>query len=129
MDDKGVHTRIGMFHHPRSGNFMVYCGKNIALVEFNVFDTASFSFFFGEELCKIHVIKNGNTFEYKLETLKEADTPLNRRRKEQNEKRKKRNYFGLGMGIIIFGLAGIVLLAFIRIHQNYFKTNQAKFNY
>ena len=122
MDSKGHKTKIAMLHDTNSGNFLVSCGNNVALAEFNVLESKSFSFFFDEELFKIAVGKDDNNdFTYEFECVRDVDTPLNRERAERKQKRKRRNYLGLGMGIVFAALSGLAILAIIYFHQVHLK--------
>lgn len=121
MDSTGRKTKIAMLHDTNSGNFLVSCGKNIALAEFNVLDNKSFSFFFDEELFKIEIVKEGNEYKYDFECVRDVDTPLNRKRAEDQVKRKKKNYLGLSMGIVFATVSGLVIAAVIFFHQNHLK--------
>ena len=121
MNTRGHRTKIVMLHDTNSGNFLISCGKTVALAEFNVFDNKSFSFFFNEELLRINIVKEGNQFTYTFETDKEVDTPFNRERTIQKEKKRKRNYLGLVMGFIFVIASGLLIIGIIFLHQNHLK--------
>ena len=74
---------FGVYHGEDSGHLMVHCNNKVVLVEFNVLDSDTFSFFIEEDLIELAVMKTEEGFDYDLKINKEIDTPINRKRKTE----------------------------------------------
>jgi len=86
VDDAGKPHRIGLAHGATSGHLLIHINARVALIDFNVLDTASYSLFINEELFNIGIEKKGEDFRYAFEIDRKADTPRNRKLKEQEKK-------------------------------------------
>lgn len=91
-------------HGAKSGHLLIYCDAKILLIDFNVLDNKTYSFFIDDQLCEIEVERQGNQFLYGFEINKKADTPRNRQRK----KLEKRNL--IQSGLMLLGLIALVAL-------------------
>jgi len=81
IGDRAQKTRVGLYHSADSGNVMLYCGKEIIVIDFCVLESKKYTFFIGDELCEVTIDRKGNAFYYGMEINTQADTPRNRRRK------------------------------------------------
>ncbi len=100
--DRGQRYRVGMYHGPKSGHFMVYCNSKIILIDFHVRKSQTYSFFIENELLEIKIEedeKQGYSYDFVLNT--EADTPKNQERKKVNNKH------------FVWALAGLALFAIL----------------
>ena len=77
----GKKHHVGLFHGENTGHVMIYCNSKVVLVDFKVRETKSYSIFIEEELCEIGIERKADRFVYGFDINKEADTPLNRKRK------------------------------------------------
>ena len=82
---------------------MIYCNSKVVLVDFKVRETKSYSIFIEEELCEIGINRQKDRFVYGFDINKEADTPLNRKRKAIDKKHLKQGVgFLAGLGLLVF---------------------------
>jgi len=102
--DKGVKHHVGLMHGAESGHLLVYCDAKIILIDFEILEDKTYSFFIDEQLCEISIEKINEQFYYSFEINKTADTP-------RNNLRKKIERRHMIQGISVLG--GIVLLAII----------------
>lgn len=86
VDNNGIPHNVGVMHGAESGNLLIYCDSNIIHIRFKIFDSTSLTFFIEEELCELSIEKVDDNFLYGFTIDKEADTPLNRRRKTLDRK-------------------------------------------
>lgn len=98
---------VGLFHGVRTGHLMIYCNSKIIQVDFNVRDSTSYSFFIDEELCEVSIEKRDGRFFYDFKINKEADTPLNRKRKK-TVSHNKRILIAFFVGLAIFLSIGLL---------------------
>lgn len=111
--------KIVLKHGIESGNFAIFCNKKPMIIDFDIFDSKSFSFFIEEELCQIEVIKEGDKFTYKFDVDQKADTPLNRRRKSAFKKNFNKGILvGVFSTIVIFS---IIFLSFYAYRLSFIK--------
>jgi hypothetical protein len=107
LSPQGKQYVVGLFHGPRTGHLMIYVNSKVVQVDFKVYNDAVYSFFIDEDLCEVTLEKKENTFHYDFKINKEADTPLNRKRK-QFDKVNRRRIIGLFLGMAVFISAGIL---------------------
>ena len=69
-------------HGAESGHLMVYCNTNIVLIDFEILQSKTYSFFIEDELCELSIERKDDQFFYGFEINKKADTPLNRQRRK-----------------------------------------------
>jgi hypothetical protein len=112
----GKKYQIGLYHGNRSGHLMVYCNRKVMLIDFSVLESKTYTFFLDEELCELSLERHGDHFRYGLNLNKEADTPLNRRRKILD----KQN--AIKAGLFLGGILLFIGLLITGIH--YFQTHQ-----
>ena len=101
IEEKGKTHRVGLFHGKNTGHVLIHCNGQILKIDFNVFESKTYSFFINEELIELELDKKGDTFYYRFHINKEADTPRN-----QFRKKKERQHFY--QTILFFG--GFALL-------------------
>lgn len=102
--------RIGIYHGPRSGHLLVYCDGRILFVDFGVFHDKVYPFFIEDQLCELHLIREGRFMRYEFKVNTEADTPLNKARREAE--RRQRQWFRLRLVIAVVVSMLLVLLVF-----------------
>lgn len=99
----GKKHHVGLFHGENTGHVMIYCNSKVVLVDFKVRETKSYSIFIEEELCEIGINRQKDRFVYGFDINKEADTPLNRKRKAIDKKHLKQGVgFLAGLGLLVF---------------------------
>ncbi len=101
---KGRPYRVGLYHGNRSGNLLIHCNAKVMIIDFQVKETKTYTFFLEEELCRIRLERKGDRMFYHFEIDKETDTPLNRVRKKQDRRH-------LWQTLLFFG--GIIFLAIV----------------
>lgn len=89
------------------------------LIDFDVFEDKTYTFFINDELCIVEVRKNGNGFTYEFKIDEEVDTPLNRWKKK---KRKKASL----ESVLIFIGGSLVLIVMVIGFFNYVKMHKIK---
>ncbi len=113
LDPKGRLHRIGIYHGPRSGHLLVYCDSRILFVDFGVFHDKVYPFFIEDQLCELHLIREGNLMRYEFKVNTEAPTPLNQARKEAA--RRQARGLKLKLGIAVAAL--LLLMALVVGHK------------
>lgn len=77
-NDAGSRYVVGVFHGDNTGHLMVYCNMRIVLIDFNVLQSANYSFFIEDELCEMVITRKPDRFEYDFRVNRDVDTPQNR---------------------------------------------------
>lgn len=87
VGQSGRRYDIGVYHGNDSGHLLVHCNFKILLIDFNVRDTRSYSFFIEDEFCELEIVKEpAGNFTYGFDINKTVDTPLNRVRNKMERK-------------------------------------------
>ncbi|MCB0654428.1 MAG: hypothetical protein KDC85_24320 [Saprospiraceae bacterium] len=107
LSPQGKRHIVGIFHGERTGHLMIYVNSKVVQIDFKVFEDKLYSFFIDEELCEVSVEKKGERFSYEFKLNKDADTPLNRRRKAFNRVNRNR-IIALFVGLALFITLGLV---------------------
>lgn len=90
---------------------MVYLNSKVIIIDFQVLETKTYSFFIEEELCELEVErKEDDRFAYGFKINQDVDTPLNRKRKAQ-EKSDMRKTYWLAAGFFTIILIGSLIFA------------------
>jgi hypothetical protein len=111
---------VALQHNRRSGDLVVFYGKELLWAERAVRESKVIPFFIDDELCHIHInYQNDGRILYEFEIDRKTDTPLNRIRKTE-----ERKGFLQGLGFLV-GIVGI-LAAVIGIGFVYNKYADAK---
>ncbi len=105
---------IGLYHGQDSGHVVVHCNNKVILLDFNVLDTKTYSFFVDQELCELVIKPQADTYDYELNINYQADTPQNRTRKDHEKKDRKAFILSLIIGALIF--LGAFLLAYFLVN-------------
>ncbi len=63
-DQTGQQYQIGLYHGQSSGHLIVYCNWKVILIDFNVLNSKTYSFYFGDELCHLKIDKRGDGYQY-----------------------------------------------------------------
>lgn len=104
-------------HGAESGHLMVYCNSKIILIDFNILQSKTYSFFIEEELCELAIERKDNQFYYGFEPNIKADTPLNRKRKKRSRKDLYQSLAFIG-ALIIAVMVGSFLMYYFNQDQN-----------
>ena len=102
--DKGVKHHVGLMHGAESGHLLVYCDAKIILIDFEILEDKTYSFFIDEQLCEISIEKINGQFYYSFEINKTADTPRNNLRKKIERRHLMQGLILLG-GILVLTIA------------------------
>ena len=86
MEGEGRKHHVGLFHGKNNGHVMIHCNAKVIIIDFNVLESKTYSFFINQELCEIELERKGDTFYYHFHVNHTADTPLNRVRKARERK-------------------------------------------
>ncbi len=100
---------VGLYHGPESGHVVVYCNQEVVAIDFNVQQSACYTFFIEEDLCEVHIERKGQGFSYAMRSNRQVDTPFNRQRK-QLERRQRRL---LWRALAAFGGIAVVVAVLI----------------
>lgn len=104
LDDVGGKFHVGIYHGESTGHLVVYCNWKIIIVDFNVLDSKSYSFYLGQEFCHLDIKKADEGFRYALKKDNDAKTPLNLARKKADRRDSIKST------ILIVGLIFLVLV-------------------
>jgi hypothetical protein len=77
---EGRTVPVGLYHSSTKGHLVIYVGKKISTIDFNVLDSKEYTFFIDNEFCRIRLERRGDQMYYFFEIDKKADTPMNRAR-------------------------------------------------
>lgn len=105
LADNGKQHFVGLAHGAESGHLVIHCNSKVVLIDFKVFDDASYSIFIDEQLCEISIEKDGGEYFYGFEIDNKADTPRNRARKKLEKQHLLQSMAFLGTLILIVGFA------------------------
>lgn len=123
VSQSGKLFKVGMYHGEKSGHLLVHCNLKVMLVDFNVLETRSYSFFIEDEFCELTVEKAEGQFRYGLELNTKIDTPLNRAR---NSKNKRHLWQSVFFFLVLFGVAAVVALFVPDFQKNRMAKSQEK---
>jgi hypothetical protein len=98
---------VRLMHSTDSGNLLLYCNKDLLYFDTNVVNSSKYSFFLDEELCEVHLDRQGGFFHYSFQINKNAATERNNTRKIMDKKYKKQMYSFFG-GLAIMVILGLV---------------------
>ena len=82
LADQGKRHHVGLMHGAESGHLLVYCDARIILIDFEILEDKTYSFFIDEQLCEISIERINGQFYYSFEINKTANTPRNNLRKK-----------------------------------------------
>ena len=86
---------------------MIYVGKKVMVVDFNVRDSKTYSFFINDELCEVQLERKDLQMFYHFKINKDADTPRNKARKKTAKKHIKQSLIFFALIIL-----AVILTAF-----------------
>jgi len=105
LADNGKKHVVGIYHGAESGHLLVYCDSKIIMIDFEVLESSSYSFFIGDQLCELEIELRDKKFYYGFNINKTADTPLNRIRKKVEKKHLMQSLaFVGGLIFLVLGL-------------------------
>ena len=105
LADDGKQHFVGLAHGAESGHLVVHCNSKVVLIDFKVFDNASYSIFIDEQLCEISIEKQEGEYFYSFEIDNKADTPRNRARKKLEKQHLLQSIAFLGTLALIVSIA------------------------
>ncbi len=105
LADDGKQHFVGLAHGAESGHLVVHCNSKVVLIDFKVFDNASYSIFIDEQLCEIAIEKQEGQYFYSFEIDNQADTPRNRARKKLEKQHLLQSIAFLGTLVLIVSIA------------------------
>ncbi len=114
LADNGRQHQVTLMHGARTGHLLVYCNTNILLIDFKVLKTSSYSFFLEEELCELIIERQDNKFSYGFKIDRDADTPLNQRRKVLSKKHLLQSLLFMGSLLLLVSLIIVALTQYQR---------------
>lgn len=103
-NDAGSRYVVGVFHGDNTGHLMVYCNMRIVLIDFNVLQSANYSFFIEDELCEMIITRKPDRFEYDFRVNREVDTPENRRWRAQARSNKIKAWLLVGSFVTVLAV-------------------------
>jgi len=110
LADAGKKHHVGLMHGAKSGHLLVYCDSKILLIDFNVLEDKTYTFFIDEQLCEISIELKDGQFYYGFEINKEADTPRNRLRKKIESRHLKQSLLFLAVLIVLVGTVSYFMI-------------------
>ncbi|NNE30470.1 MAG: hypothetical protein HKN16_12600, partial [Saprospiraceae bacterium] len=116
--DNGTRHHVGLMHGPRSGHLLVYYNSKIIIIDFQILENKTYSFFIEDELCELSIERKKNQFYYGFTPNIKADTPLNRSRKKKKRKELYQSLAVLGSFMIIVLIASFAIYSFNRDFSN-----------
>lgn len=96
-------------HGAESGHLLVYCDAKIILIDFEILEDKTYSFFIDEQLCEISIERINGQFYYSFEINKTADTPRNNMRKKIERRHFMQALMLIG-GILLLTIAFSTLM-------------------
>jgi len=112
-DDYGRQHVVGILHGANTGHLVVHCNSKVMLIDFNVNEKKTYSFYIDENMCKLNVLPKEGDFKYEFK----VDENLNSA-KHQLKKSEDRKYFYQKIGSLV---AAVSLLIFVALLLQSFK--------
>ncbi len=109
LADQGKKHHVGLMHGAESGHLLVYCDAKIILIDFEILEDKTYSFFIDEQLCEISIERINGQFYYSFEINKTADTPRNNMRKKIERRHFMQALMLIG-GILLLTIAFSTLM-------------------
>ncbi len=72
VDDHGKKNHVGLYHGTKTGHVLIYCNARVMIIDFNIRQSKTYSFFIEDELCEIKMRRDKDAFEYFFEINKTA---------------------------------------------------------
>ena len=115
LADTGRQYQVGLFHGDNTGHLLIYLNSKIIIIDFQVLETKTYSFFIEEELCELEVERTEeNRFAYGFKINQEADTPLNRQRKEKEKADYRKSYLLAGAFFVFILIGSLIFISAYR---------------
>lgn len=100
---------VGLYHGPESGHVVVYCNQEVVAIDFNVRQSACYTFFIEEDLCEVHIERTGQGFHYSMRSNQKVDTPFNRKRWQLERQQRQFLWKALAaFGLIVLTVSVLV---------------------
>lgn len=110
LADTGRQYNVGLFHGDKTGHLLVYLNAKVIIIDFQVLETKSYSFFIEEELCEIEVERQAERFAYGFKINQEVDTPLNRERKKTEKANYRKGYWLAGAFFALMLIGSLIFI-------------------
>jgi hypothetical protein len=99
---------VGIYHGQDSGHVVVHCNNKVLVLDFNVLQAKTYSFFIDQELYELAIQPQANSYHYELNINYEVDTPKNRSRKTTKDEDRRAFFLSLIVGGLIFLMAFVL---------------------
>jgi len=110
LADTGRQYSVGLFHGDKTGHLLVYLNAKVIIIDFQVLETKTYSFFIEEELCEIEVERQAERFAYGFKINQEVDTPLNRERKKTEKANYRKGYWLAGAFFTVMLIGSLIFV-------------------
>ena len=111
-DDYGKQHIVGILHGIATGHLVVHCNSKIMIIDFNVLQSKTYSFFIDEHLCKLKVAPKDGAFKYKLEVDENLNSVKNLKKKEADRKYMYQKIGSIVVAISVFLFVALLLQSF-----------------
>ena len=112
-DDYGRQHVVGILHGANTGHLVVHCNSKVMLIDFNVTESKTYTFYIDENQCNLNVVPKAEDFEYELNVNENKNTV-----KYQQKRTEDRKYMYQKIGSIV---AAVSLLIFVALLLQSFK--------
>lgn len=96
---------IGFMHGQESGHVLVHINSKITIIDFNVLEPKTFSFYINKELLQIIIDKEGKEFKYELKIDEKASQEINAAKDKETKLYRTQTILFVLAFIIVIGLA------------------------
>jgi hypothetical protein len=87
---RGNHFTLNLFHGDKTQHVVLHCNARIVQIDFEVRESKTYSIFLDHELCEVSIdATDGDRYDYSCRINHEAETPLNKLRRDQRNYRNK----------------------------------------
>ena len=114
-DHVGHHYNIGLYHGTKTGHVIVYCDKNILIIDFSIRQNKRYSFYIGEQFFELDLKKEETQelFHYELKINNAIRVPLDRIKQKLQ---RRYNLISVGLGVLFF--TGLFATTYLLVNMN-----------
>jgi hypothetical protein len=108
---RGNHFTLNLFHGDTTQHVILHCNSRIVQIDFEVRESRTYTLFLDQELCEVSIDHTGGDhYDYSCRINHEAETPLNKYRKDirHRQTQMERTRIVLG-GLVLLALFCFVL--------------------
>ena len=113
LDDYGRQHVVGILHGANTGHLVVHCNSKVMLIDFNVNESKTYSFYIDENMCNLKVLPEKGDFKYEFKVDENLNSAKHKLKRTQDRK-----YFYQKIGSLV---AAISLLVFVALLLQSFK--------